>query len=130
MKKFMAAFLSILLLLLCLTIITFLFTGCSDTSYSNEEYEVISVAAYDVITGKNEIGPVKETRLAFVYSYNGNPELVKDYHEIDSEICGNYIIVGEYDSNKYVIVNEYRSRTKYLYLTNETFNTLFPTTTK
>ena len=51
-------------------------------------------------------------------------ELVDDYYESDSVRYASYILIG--DSNKYVVVNEYRDRTQYLYLTQETYNELFP----
>lgn len=100
------------------------FVGCDSAQYGNVEYEVLSVSKYTVITGRNDNGPVEETRLAFIYMDNGNPELVKDYGESNSVRYATYILIG--DSNKYVVVNEYRDRTQYLYLTQETYNELFP----
>jgi hypothetical protein len=59
---------------------------------------------------------------------NGDPQLISNYYENDSSLYGQYILIG--DSNKYVVVNEYRNRTEYLYLTQETYNSLFPESEK
>ena len=120
MRKLIVIIISILLLT-CLV-------SCGESEYGNVEYEVLTVAPYTIITGKNDSGPVEEMRLAFIYLDNGTPKLIKDYYEIDQELYGNYIVIGE--SNKYVIVNEYRNRTEYLYLTQETYNSLFPESEK
>ncbi len=114
----------LLIVIITLVLLTTYLVGCNSTQYGNTEYEVISVSTYTIITGRNDNGPVEETRLAFIYMNNGNPELVKDYYESDSVRYATYILIG--DSNKYVVVNEYRDRTQYLYLTQETYNELFP----
>ena len=114
----------LLIVIVTLVLLTTYLVGCDNTQYGNTEYEVISVSTYTIITGRNDNGPVEETRLAFIYMNNGNPELVKDYYESDSVRYASYILIG--DSNKYVVVNEYRDRTQYLYLTQETYNELFP----
>ena len=120
MRKLTVILISILLLA-CLV-------SCGKSESGNVEYEVLTVAPYTIITGKNDSGPVEEMRLAFIYMDNGTPKLIKDYYEIDQELYGNHIVIGE--SNKYVIVNEYRNRTEYLYLTQETYNSLFPESEK
>ena len=114
----------LLIVIITLVLLTTYLVGCDSTQYGNTEFEVISVSTYTIITGRNDNGPVEETRLAFIYMNNGNPELVKDYYESDSVRYATYILIG--DSNKYVVVNEYRDRTQYLYLTQETYNELFP----
>ena len=100
------------------------FISCARNQNGNVEYEVLTIAPSTIITGCNDDGPVEESRLAFVYLDNGDPQLIKDYYEDDSPLYGQYILIGE--NNKYVIVNEYRNRTEYLYLTQETYNSLFP----
>ena len=114
----------LLIVIITLVLLTTYLVGCDSTQYGNTEYEVISVSTYTIITGRNDNGPVEETRIAFIYMDNGNPELVKDYYESDSVRYASYVLIG--DSNKYVVVNEYRDRTQYLYLTQETYNELFP----
>ena len=114
----------LLIVIVTLVLLTTYLVGCDSTQYGNVEYEVLSASKYTVITGRNDNGPVEETRIAFIYMNNGNPELVKDYYESDSVRYASYILIG--DSNKYVVVNEYRDRTQYLYLTQETYNELFP----
>ena len=124
---------------LCLGLLTFiailavvctllLLTSCQGNQYGNSEYEVISVTTYPVITGKTDTGPKEETRVAFIYMDNGDPKMVKDYFIKDQPTYATYIVVG--DTNKYVIVREYRNETKYLYLTQETYDSLFPESEK
>ena len=112
------AFLLILIILLCICL-----TSCKD-AYGNYEYEVLTVASYEIIVGSNENGHINETRLAFIYMDNGNPKFISNYYE-DTHLTNykNYIMIG--DVNKYVVVREYRSEKEYLYLTQETYDRLF-----
>jgi hypothetical protein len=73
MKKLIVILISILLLV-CLV-------SCSESEHGNIEYEVLTVAPYTIITGKNDSGPVEEMRLAFIYMDNGTPKLIKDYFQ-------------------------------------------------
>ncbi len=117
MKKIIVFLITLVVLLNCV--------GCTESSnpYGNKEYEVISVEKYTVITGKDENGPVTTDYLVFIYLDNGEPNMVKKYKEVDSNFHAKYIVVG--DTNKYVIVHEYRNQTDYLYLTQETYDRLF-----
>ena len=101
------------------------FSACSDSGnkYGNDEYEVIAITTYDVITGKTEQGPLEESYITFIYMDNGDPKLVKDYYVKDEEYYPMYIVVG--DANKFVTVRSYRNKTSYLYLTQETYDKLF-----
>ena len=121
MKKLIIFTIVILMCVIC-------FASCERNQYGNVEYEVLTIAPYTIITGRNDNGPVEESRLAFIYMDNGDPQLISNYYEDDSPQYGQYILVG--DSNKYVVVNEYRNRTEYLYLTQETYNSLFPESEK
>lgn len=114
MKRLLSIFM-LLILLFCLT---------SCDTVEEGEYEVISVAAYTVITGTTEDGPVEEIKLAFVYMDNGTPKMVSEYSEWTSYSgYKKYIIIGE--TNKYVVVHEYRKTCDYLYLTQETYEDVF-----
>ena len=114
MKKLLLVAISILVI--------FCFTSCGEVT--DGEYEVISVASYTIVTGADENGPIEEIRLAFIYMNNGSPQLVSNYYE--NTIYANYkdyIVIG--DTNKYVVVHEYRKTTEYLYLTQETYDEIF-----
>ena len=117
MKRVICFCVLALLLLAC--------TGC-DTGVSaarHGEYEVISVVAYDVIIGSDGNGPITETLIAFIYMDNGSACLRKDYK---ANTVGSYddcIIVGE--SNKYIVVEKYREIDEFLYLTQETYDSIF-----
>lgn len=110
-----------LLVIIILALVICCFTSCG---VLDGEYEVISVASYPIVTGANENGPIEETRLAFIYMDNGKPQLRSDYYH-DTSYPGheNYVIIG--DTNKYVVVQGYRSEKEYLYLTQETYDKLF-----
>lgn len=110
-----------LLVILILTLIICCFTSCG---VLDGEYEVISVASYTIVTGAGDSGPIEEIRLAFIYMDNGKPQLRSDYCQ-DTSYPGheNYVIVG--NTNKYVVVQGYRSEKEYLYLTQETYDKLF-----
>lgn len=114
MKKF--------IVILCMALIfCFSFVGCgSDSNY--EEFEVLSVFTYPVITGKDNGSPLEEYRIGFVYSDNGSPKLVETFSKRDTTLNGRYILIG--DTNKYVRTEGYRTVDKYLYLTQETYDSL------
>lgn len=113
MKKFIAIFCIVL-------IFCFSLTGCDSTDY--EECEVLSIFTYTEITGKEKGRPLEEVRIGFVYSDNGAPKLVSSYYKRDTDRNGRYIIIG--DENKYVIVPGYKTIDTYLYLTQETYDSL------
>lgn len=118
MKKLLV--ISILVLVLCC------FTGCG---ILEGEYKVVSVASYTIVTGANESGPIEEARLAFIYMDNGKPQL-RSYYCQDTSYPGHedYVIIG--DTNKYVVVQGYRSEKEYLYLTQETYDAIFSEATE
>lgn len=114
MKKFMV--------ILCIVLIfCFSFVGCGSSS-NYEEFEVLSVFTYTVITGKDNGSPLEENRIGFVYSDNGTPKLVKTYSKRDTALNGRYILIG--NENKYIITEGYRTVDRYLYLTQETYDSL------
>ena len=102
-------------------------TACSGGN-ANPEYEVISATTYTVIIGKDENGPIEETRIVFIYMDNGDPKMIKDYCKDNNPTYSKNILIG--DTNKYVVVNGYRYRHQYLYLTQETYDSLFQDTSK
>lgn len=114
-----ACFLSLLLLAL------FMFTGCNSGPGPafQGEYEVISVASYEVIVGGDGNGPITKTYIAFIYMDNGSACLRKDYYEHTVGSYDHCIIIGE--SNKYIVVESYRETDEYLYLTKETYDSIF-----
>jgi hypothetical protein len=110
-----------LLVILILTLVICCFTSCG---VLDGEYEVIAVASYTIVTGANESGPIEETRCAFIYTDNGKPQLRSNYcHDTSYPGHENYVIIG--DTNKYVVVQRYRSEKEYLYLTKETYDSIF-----
>lgn len=110
-----------LLAIIILALVICCFTSCK---VLDGEYEVISVAPYTIVKGADDNGPIEEIRIAFIYMDNGKPQLRSDYYH-DTSYPGheNYIIIG--DTNKYVVVQGYRSQKEYLYLTQETYDTIF-----
>ena len=111
-----------ILLILTLIFIITCCTACGEVP--DGEYEVISVAAYTIVTGADDQGPIEEIRLASIYMDNGSPCMVSGYYENTSYAnYKDYIIIG--DTNKYVVVHGYRKLTEYLYLTQETYDELF-----
>ena len=113
--------------LFCLMVITpLMFTGCSNGTNPADhgEYEVISVTSYEVIVGSNSNGPITETYIAFIYMDNGSACLRKDYRENTNGAYDDCILIGE--SNKYVVVESYREIDEFLYLTQETYDSVFP----
>lgn len=113
--------------LLAIIILLLFLTAC-DGGNANPEYEVISATTYTVIIGKDENGPIEETRIVFIYMDNGNPKMIKDYYKDNNPTYSKNILIG--DTNKYVIVNGYRYQHQYLYLTKETYDSLFPDISK
>ena len=115
----------IILFVVILTIACTFFVGCenSDAAADHGEYEVISVAPYEVIIGSNENGPITKTYLAFIYMDSGTACLRRNYREEEIGANGNYIIIGE--SNKYVTVHSSREIDEFLYLTQETYDSIF-----
>lgn len=107
-----------------MVIIPLIFTGCSTGKEAADhgEYEVIAVSSYEVITGSRNDGPVTKTYIAFIYMDSGTACLRSDYYE-DELPSGNYILIGE--SNKYVVVQGYREIDEFLYLTQETYDSIF-----
>lgn len=89
---------------------------------SRFEYEVISVAKYEVVVGADENGPVTANRLTFTYLKDGIPIFIRKFVD-DGKF--DYILLG--DKNLYVIVSRPGTTDlRYLYLTQETYNKLFP----
>ena len=114
MKKF--------IVILCIVLIfCFSFVGCGSSS-NYEEFEVLSVFTYTVITGKDNGSPLEESRIGFVYSDNGTPKLVETYSKRDTTLNGRYILIG--NENKYITTKGYRTIDRYLYLTQETYDSL------
>ena len=114
-----------LLFILIITLLLCCLVACDSDDNDNSEYEVISVASYTIITGADANGPIEKTRLVFIYMDNGQPRMISDYYE-DTFYANykDYIVIG--NTNKYVVVREYRKVSKYLYLTQETYDKLFP----
>lgn len=114
-------------LILIITILFVCLTACGGKN-NNPDYEVISVATYTIITGHDENGPIKEARIVFIYMDNGDPKMINDYCKDNNPTYSKNILIG--DTNKYVVVNGYRYRHQYLYLTQETYDSLFPNASK
>ena len=111
----------IISLLLLLSIVCCLFSACVESI--GDEYEVVTVAKYTVRTGASDNGPIETERLCFVYQNpNGELVLVENFR-VDS-FYGNYVLIG--DTNKYVDISSIREAHRYLYLTEEIYNELFP----
>lgn len=111
-----------ILTIVCITLIfCFSLTGCGSGS-NYEEFEVLSVFTYPVITGKDNGSPLEEYRIGFVYSDNGTLKLVETYSKKDTALNGRYILIGK--ENKYIMTEGYRTIDRYLYLTQETYDSL------
>lgn len=107
-----------------MVIIPLIFTGCATGGTADHgEYEVIAVSSYEVIVGSNEDGPVTETNIAFIYMDSGSAKFRKNYKEESIGSSDNFIIIG--DANKYIVVSKYRETDEYLYLTQETYDSIF-----
>jgi hypothetical protein len=106
------------------TVCTF-FVSCENSAVAatHGEYEVISVAAYEVIVGSDSNGPITEVYLAFIYMDSGSAFMRKDYQEGAVGSYDNCILIGE--SNKYVVVCGHREIDEFLYLTQETYDSIF-----
>jgi hypothetical protein len=104
-----------------MVIIPLIFTGCTTGETADHgEYEVIAVSSYEVVVGSNEDGPVTETNIAFIYR---SAQFRKNYKEESIGSSDNFIIIG--DANKYIVVRKYRETDEYLYLTQETYDSIF-----
>lgn len=113
MKRFITSVLLMVFILTC-------FTSCRD-NLRTEEYEVIAINTYDVVIKMEEDGPVKESRLAFIYVADGSARLNDSFGADRRE----HILRG--DTNKYVIVHGAKQTVSfYLYLDEVTYNKFFP----
>ena len=86
MKKLIIFTIVILMCVIC-------FASCARNQYGNVEYEVLTIAPYTIITGRNDNGPIEESCLAFIYMDNGDHQLISNYYEDDSSLYGQYILI-------------------------------------